>query len=215
MNSALSLPSLVLNRNWQPINAVPVWSALSKVSSAKAQIIHPDTYEMYNIEGWMDLPVKEGDLCVRTPSQRVKVPEVIVNRYPRLPIRKVHFSRSNLWTRDGYNCQYCGKRPRADEITVDHVVPRSKGGKTTFENTVLACLKCNVKKDNRTPEQANMKLFRIKRTKNGVIREFYHRPKTPVWSPMFSLKRQTVPASWSKFIQNMIEDLYWNTELDP
>jgi len=208
--------SLVLNRNWQAINAMSVRRALIKVAADKARIINPDTYETYDLLEWMALEVKEGEPYITTPSQKVKIPEVIVNQYPKLPIRRVHFSRANLWKRDNYRCQYCGKRPKPDEVTIDHILPKSKGGKTTFANTVLACLKCNVKKDNRTPEQAHMKLRRMKRIADGtLIPEYYGRPKAPIWNPIYSIKKQSIPGSWSKFIQDVVSDLYWNTALEP
>jgi 5-methylcytosine-specific restriction endonuclease McrA len=99
------------------------------------------------------------------------------------------FSRQNLFFRDGYKCQYCGKTGTAKELTFDHVIPRSKGGETNWLNIVSACYKCNLKKANRTPEQANMKLFK--------------KPYRPKWTPVF-IARLTAsdPISWAPYIES-------------
>lgn len=214
--SVLEHPSLILNKGWTPIDACTVREALCDVFADKAKVICPDSYEMHDINSWMELDVKEGDPFIRTVDRNIRVPEVIICTYPKVPKRKVIFSRRNLWKRDGYRCQYCGEKPHYDDLTIDHVVPRSKGGRTTFDNTVLACVDCNKKKDNRTPEQAGMRLRRMVRQKDGTFTpEFYFRPTIPKWSPVYAMRRQKFPLSWKKFIDHMIDELYWNTELDP
>ena len=80
--------------------------------------------------------------------------------YDRLPRQKVKFNRRNIFARDGNRCQYCGKRFATSELSLDHVVPRSRGGRATWENIVCACLKCNVRKGGRTPREAGMRLIR-------------------------------------------------------
>lgn len=211
----LENPVLVLNKGWSPIDACTARDAISDAFSAKARIICPETYAQYNIEQWLGLPVNDGDSFIQGTSQRVRVPEVIVSTYDRIPNRKVVFSRRNLWKRDRFRCQYCGVRPRQDDVTIDHVVPRSQGGKTTFTNCVLACIKCNKRKDNRTPEQAKMPLVKIVSANGKTHKEIYDRPKAPKWSPVYAVPRyQKFPKSWGKFLQDMIDDLYWNTELE-
>lgn len=216
MVSGLDHPTLVLNRGWLPIDAVTAREALIHTIGEKAQIICPDTWNLYGIEDWMELDVPEGELGIQTVRSKIRIPEVIINDYDRIPKRVVVFSRRNLWRRDGWCCQYCGKRPKADEITVDHVVPKSRGGITSFENCVLACIDCNKMKDDRTPEEAGMTLRKARQQRDGSVRTVqYRRPKRPVWSPIFAVRRQRLPTSWGKFIKNMIDDLYWNTELEP
>lgn len=219
-SSGLDEPTLVLNKGWQAIDAITARQAISDTVAEKARIICPKSFMLYSIEDWMDLPVAPGDLSIQTVHKHIRVPEVVVfNEYDRIPKRSVVFSRRNLWRRDGWRCQYCGKKPAPDEITVDHVVPRAQGGLTTFENTVLACLKCNKHKDNRTPEQAGMKLRKMVRAADGSVQiVFYSRPKAPRWSPIFAVRRQKVPESWSKFLPDrdaLIHDLYWDSELEP
>lgn len=199
--SGLDHATLILNKSWIPIDATTARNALVDVVSGKAQIVCPETYEMHDIESWMDRKITEGSPVIQTVRAPIQVPEVIVNQYGKMPKRSVVFSRRNLWRRDHWTCQYCGNRPKPDEITVDHVLPKSRGGITTFENCVLACVSCNKKKDNHTPGEAGMKLKTI--------------PKTPCWSPIYAVKRKHLPQSWSKFVQSMVDDLYWNSPLEP
>ena len=176
----------------------------------------PQDFNQYDFGEWFDLPVADGQQCIRTVRQRIRIPEVVVNKYTKVPRRTVKYSRMNLWKRDNHVCQYCGCRPAPDEITIDHVLPRSRGGKSVFTNAVLACISCNKKKADRTPEEAGMRLRRTVRNKRtGLLTvEFYHRPTVPSWSPLFALKRRKVPRSWSNFLQQVIDDLYWNSELE-
>jgi len=127
---------------------------------------------------------------------RLRVPEVIVLAdYDRLPEAAVSFSRRNIFKRDHWACQYCGRQPGGDELSIDHVVPRSQGGQSTWDNCVLACMKCNKRKADRTPEQARMKL----RTA----------PVRPRWKPMYARHSERI-ASWSKFVS----EAYWNVSLE-
>lgn len=215
LSSGLDHPTLVLNRNWQPIDAVTAREALVHAVADKAKIICPDTYMLFDMEEWMEMDVPEGSLGIQTVRQPIRIPEVIVNEYAQVPKRVVVFSRRNLWRRDGWRCQYCGIRPAPDEITVDHILPRSRGGLTSFENCVLACVSCNKRKDDRLPEEAGMSLRKTMFAKDGTLKTVpYHRPKRPGWSPIFAVRRQKLPESWGKFVQHMIDDLYWNRELE-
>ncbi len=228
--SALNDPVLVLNKGWSPIDACTAREALTDVVGQKALIIGHDEcqpdhlYVPHDIFDWMEVPVAGDDRYIATARSRIIVPEVIVQtEYNKIPPRTVVFSRRNLWKRDSYRCQYCGKRPKDDEITVDHVVPRAIWNRqnhstsvSCFENCVLACVDCNKKKDNRTPEQANMPLRRMINGKDGrPAWQYYKRPKAPSWSPIYAIKRyQQLPESWSKFIQDMVSELYWTIELE-
>ena len=156
----LGEPTLVLNRSWMAITTTTVRRALSLVFQESAHIICPRTYEVHDFTSWLSQEVN-GDPFIRTVRMRVRMPEVIVLRsYDGLPTRTVAFGRRNLYRRDAYTCQYCGRRPGAADLTIDHVLPRSRGGKTTWENCVLACVDCNKRKANRPPEEAGMRLQR-------------------------------------------------------
>ena len=125
----------------------------------------------------------------------LRVPEVIaLIAFDRLPQSVVTFSRRNIFKRDRYTCQYCGRQPQPDELTIDHVNPRSQGGLSTWENCVLACVKCNHAKADRTPSQARLKLRKT--------------PVRPDWNPVYSQHAIRV-ESWAKFISHA----YWDAEL--
>lgn len=192
----LDQPTLVLNRSWSPINITSVRRAISLAYRGLANIISPETYEAYDFESWSDLSVRNEEPCIRTVTLRIRVPEVIVLQcYDSFPRKKIAFSRKNIYKRDNHTCQYCGRKASSEELSIDHVVPRSLGGESQWANCVLACLKCNVKKGNRTLEKAGMSLIR--------------KPSKPKWAPYLTFTLGTIKQSWEKFIS----DRYWNTEL--
>jgi 5-methylcytosine-specific restriction endonuclease McrA len=219
--TALDSPVLVLNKGWFAIDATTAREAITDVMAEKARVVHPQSFTLHDMEGWMEQEVGDGRF-IQAARQRILVPEVVVNHYDKVPRRTVVFSRRNLWKRDRFRCQYCGKRPRHDEISVDHVVPKAIWNRqqhdksvTCFENCVLACVSCNKHKDNRTPEQAGMTLRQMIE-KNGHLRpKYYERPKAPCWSPIYSIRRfQRFPKSWAQFLKVQNDELYWNVELE-
>ena len=185
---------LVLNKSWNPIAITTVKRGFSLVFQNHAHIVHPETYEMHDFESWLgeyakpaDEPVPEGQAWLRTTTLQIRVPEVLVlGRYNGVPRRELAFNRRNIYRRDAFQCQYCGSRPGLKNLSIDHVVPVSRGGITTWENCVVACVKCNTRKGNRTPEQAGMPL------KNE--------PAKPTWNDGVGLGER-VPASWSRFVR--------------
>lgn len=189
----INLPTLVLNKGWTPISIMPVKKAVTKVMSELAQILDPDTYTTHSFEEWMFFPVKDGDSFIQTSHSRVRVPEIIVlSEYDRLPQREVKLTRRNLLIRDNYTCQYSGKRINLDTATMDHVLPRSKGGGSTWENLVMCCLDVNSKKADRTPDEAGLNLLK--------------KPSKPKWNPIYArfarLASTSIPDSWGKFIKS-------------
>jgi 5-methylcytosine-specific restriction endonuclease McrA len=124
---------------------------------------------------------------IRTPSRWIEMPEIVqVRTYDRLPAADAAFTRANLLRRDEHRCQYCGQRPPHSQLTVDHVVPRARGGRTSWENCVAACARCNARKGDRTPGSAGMRLLRA--------------PRAPRWSPFLDLRRGDWPDSWAQFV---------------
>lgn len=195
MTNVLKRPTLVLNRNWQAVNIKPVMSALVKVFAGQAAIVDPKTYTLYEWNDWAKLDPEEDDFTIQCIGGVIRVPEVItLKEYSKLPQRTVSFSRRNLFLRDKCTCQYCGAKLRTTEVTVDHIVPRSRGGLTTWENCVVACVSCNSKKADRSLKEARMKLLSD--------------PVKPSWNPSFHCKLR-IP-SWDKFVSAM----YWNIELE-
>ena len=125
---------------------------------------------------------------IASPSLTMRVPAVVrLKRTVGTIKRGVKFSRINVFTRDGFRCQYCGERKRMPELNYDHVVPRMQGGKTVWENIVTCCYPCNDKKRSRTPEQASMKLL--------------NRPVKPRTLPMTPIIVDTknMPSAWTGY----------------
>jgi 5-methylcytosine-specific restriction endonuclease McrA len=181
---------LVLNRSWIAINIANVYQGYAKVVS-------PEDFSTYDFDDWKELSKAADDYCIHTVSFKIMIPEVIVlTAFNGVYRREITFSRRNIFERDKNTCQYCGRKFKKTELTLDHVVPRSLGGRSTWENMVLACVQCNVRKGNRLPEDASMPLIR--------------RPRKPRWLPHsgegFSAIRK---PSWQRFV----DAAYWDVEL--
>jgi 5-methylcytosine-specific restriction endonuclease McrA len=191
----LERPTLVLNRNWQPVNVATVARSLVMLWNESARVVDPRDYQTYAWADWAKLTPAEGEPFVRSVRMRLRVPEVLtLTGYDRLPEAAVAFSRRNIFKRDHHTCQYCGSQPGTEELTIDHILPRSQGGSSTWENCVLACVACNKRKADRTPDQAGMKLRKA--------------PSRPSWKPLYATHSVRI-ASWSKFVS----EAYWNVEL--
>ncbi len=185
----------MLNRCWQPINIASVARALVLVWNEAARVVDTHDYQLYDWHDWLKLKPDGDEPFIQAVSARLRIPEVIVlNSFDRLPSASVSFSRRNLFKRDRYTCQYCGRQPKSDELTIDHVVPRSQGGETTWENCVLACFRCNHRKADNVPARASMKLRQ--------------QPIKPIWHPAYT-RYPIKMESWSKFISQA----YWDSEL--
>ncbi|MCG8405038.1 MAG: HNH endonuclease [Phycisphaerales bacterium] len=203
--SAVGLNVLVLNRSYSALRVVNVKRAFSLLFRDLAEVVHVDDgqYLSYDFSEWCEMSelAKEFEPnahdWIRTVRFDIAVPRIIrLAVYDRLPKQAVKFNRRNLYARDGNRCQYCGKKFPTSELSLDHVLPRSQGGQSTWENIVCACLKCNIRKGGHTPEQANMKLFRP--------------PKKPRRNPVLTIKLSDGRyASWKAFLDNA----YWSVEL--
>jgi 5-methylcytosine-specific restriction endonuclease McrA len=194
----LNTSVLVLNRHYQPVHVTNVRRALSLLYQGVAKAIDAQ-YRLYEFADWAQLSAGTHD-CVSTVSRKIRVPRVVVlSAYEHLPRGKVRFSRLNIYARDHDTCQYCGKQMSRAELNLDHVVPRSQGGKTSWENVVCSCVPCNLNKGGRTPDQALMKLLK--------------KPVRPRWTPLFrgAARRQTY-REWLPFL-GPADASYWNVEL--
>ena len=209
--SKLNAGTLVLNRGWMAVQICSVKRAISLVYSGHAKVVDQD-YQSYDFNDWSEVSQEMVELgpdeFVCSPSLKIKIPRVIVLMfYDKLPKRTVAFSRKNIFERDKYQCQYCGAKPPSKRaalkwmedkaLTFDHVVPRSRGGKTTWDNIVTCCSTCNGKKSNKTPREMGWKVKKL--------------PKQPSWHPTVNLPLKMVPhKEWANFL-----DLaYYNVELD-
>ena len=158
---------LVLNRNWQAIDVKTPAEAFAMMATGSATVldIGPGALRPVSWQEWLALPMREQDAGVGTARGPVRSPTVLVlARYARMPRRRLSFSRRGLWQRDGGICQYSGRSLAYDEANIDHVMPRSRGGATSWENCVLADQRVNHRKGDRTPEEAGLRLARRPQT---------------------------------------------------
>ena len=193
MNIVLDRPVLVLNRLWQPIHTCSVRRALKLVCLGHAQVVQTDgeaRYQTHDFSSWVEHSSESvAEEIVRTVQLALRIPKIIVLAlYDRLPRKEVKFTRHNVFLRDKFTCQYCGVRFIERDLNLDHVVPRDKGGKTTWENIVTSCIDCNTRKANKLVHQVNMRLLR--------------EPRIPRWRPLFGMKSDSpTDESWRQFLQ--------------
>lgn len=212
--SGLNAHVLVLNRLWMAVRVTSARRAFSLLARDLAEVIHVDdgSYTAYDFDSWAELsdlresmsqgivsPAQHRDKYdwVRTVRMEIAVPKVIrLLGYDRLPKQDVKLNRRNIYARDRSTCQYCGGRFSTAELSLDHVLPRSQGGTSTWTNLVCSCVSCNARKGGRTPEQAHMKLIT--------------KPVKPTRNPAISVRLGADKyASWKQFLDNA----YWSVEL--
>ena len=159
---------LVLNRNWQAINVRTPADAFCQMATNVATALNiesDDSLRPVTWEEWITLPIRSQDNCVRTPRGSIRVPTVIVcANFAKVPKKRPKLSSRNIRERDGYRCQYTGRPLRPEEGSIDHVVPRSRGGKTSWDNCVLAHKEINARKGDRLPHEAGLRLLAPPRT---------------------------------------------------
>ena len=167
---------LVLNATYEPLNVVSLRRAIVLLIKEKAEILEAAEQE------------------IRAASFSLPMPLVIrLVYYVRVPRRlKIPLTRRTVMMRDNYTCQYCGVRPSKGELTIDHVIPKVRGGRTTWENVVCACKPCNLQKGSRTPEEAHMYLRR--------------RPEHPQFIAMVFLSRASGYEVWSKYLPASLQE---------
>src|SRR5213592_4820741 len=169
-NSALDASVLVLNKLFMAIHIISVRRAFCLLCKDLAEVVAQEDgqFATYDFATWRELSEyrarnfrEEDDDWVRTVNSEIQVPRVIrLLGYEKLPKQTVKFNRRNIFARDNNQCQYCGKRYAMSDLSLDHIVPRSQGGPSSWENVVCACIDCNVRKGGRTPKQAHMGLIR-------------------------------------------------------
>ncbi len=185
----LSIPVLLLNRFFAPVSVASARRAMVLLYGGSAQAID-DAGVMHDFLRWRELPVRDDDDGLPILGGKLRVPRVLhLLRYERYPNLTVRLTRKNLMLRDGYQCQYCGIRPPQRELNIDHVFPRSRGGMDTWENLVVSCRLCNLRKGRRTPQEANMHLLRT--------------PFKPRWSTSHHilLAAKEAYAEWRPFLK--------------
>ena len=178
MMHVTSARTLLLTQGYEPIKIISWQRAIVLLTLSKVEV------------------VEEYDAEVRATRIHVRVPAVVrLRKAFRRHAKPVKFSRVNIYARDKHRCQYCGKRCKIDQLTYDHVLPRSRGGRTSWENIVSCCYTCNAHKANRTPAEAKMKLLST--------------PARPTWMPAVQIRVSTssVPDAWRDYV-------YWAGEIE-
>lgn len=203
--SGLGCNVLVLNRLYMAVRVVSARRAFSLLLRNLAEVVSVEDagYLSYDIGSWIEVSQlkaqfeRETHDFVRTVRFEIAVPRIIrLLGYDRLPRQEVKLNRRNIYARDNSTCQFCGKKFSTQELSLDHVIPRSQGGKTTWDNLVCACVYCNAKKGGRTPHQAHMKLMKL--------------PVKPKRNPVINVRLGSDKyASWKHFLDHA----YWSVEL--
>jgi len=190
--SVLETNVLVLNRFYMAIRVINVRRAITLLYRDCAEVILMEggQFVSYDFESWVELSQltsldKQPDEdYLQAVHCELRVPRICrLTRFDRMLTHAVRFNRKNLFARDGYQCQYCGQKPPSNRLSLDHVVPRSLGGQTTWENIVCCCLKCNGRKGGRTPQQARMCLLNspIKPRLSPLLVDSASDPKYASW----------------------------------
>ena len=192
--TALQAHVLTLNRGYVAFQVITARRAFCLLIKGFAEVINVEEghYRSYDFQDWQD--VSELKLAfgergadedwINAVNFSIEVPRVIrLLRYDRVPQHVVKFNRRNIFLRDHNRCQYCRRRFSSAELSLDHVVPRSRGGRTTWDNIVSACLKCNVVKGGRTPREAGMELVTRPRkpTRSPLLAETVNSQKYAMW----------------------------------
>ncbi|MHC4456427.1 MAG: HNH endonuclease [Planctomycetota bacterium] len=203
--SGLDCNVLVLNKHYMAIRIIGAKRAFSLLFRELAEVVSLEDgkYSNYNFDSWCQISQfkrnfeADGHDWVSTVNFYIAVPRIIrLLFYDRLPRSEVKFNRRNIFARDKNSCQYCGKRYPTTELSLDHVIPRSRGGKSIWTNVVCSCTKCNIKKAGRTPKLAGMTLVK--------------KPVKPKHNPLvhIHLGHQRY-RSWKQFLDHA----YWSVEL--
>jgi 5-methylcytosine-specific restriction endonuclease McrA len=208
--AVLSHNVLVLNKFYQAIRVINVKRAFSLLCRELAEVVHIETdtsgksqWQNFNFADWTELSQLKAEFepdeydWIHTVRLQIAVPRIIrLLGYEKLPRQDVKFNRRNIYARDGNKCQYCGKKMPTTELSLDHVIPKSQGGKSTWDNIVCCCVRCNVKKGGRTPLQAHLHLIT--------------KPVKPKRSPVINIRLADERyASWKQFL----DTAYWTVEL--
>ncbi len=190
---------LVLNRSYIPIHITTVRRAFILLYQGIARAVDRE-FDTFDFKSWSDLSVQSHHETVGLTNRMIRIPRVIIlAAYDRVPKRHVRFSRYNIYLRDGNTCQYCGKRHSRSDLNLDHVVPRSEGGKTVWENVVTSCIPCNRRKGVHSPAEVGMKLIR--------------QPSRPRWTPFVDFSTRDIRYDEWKPYFNIVDFSYWNLEL--
>ena len=193
MTAILQDKVLVLNRLWQAVNLCTVERAMSLLYTQHAQVVHEDQggeFFNFSFNEWNSYnQTYTGNDVIHSVRLKIRAPKIILlQTFDKFPKKDVKFTRQNIFERDQHTCQYCCKRFERKDLNLDHVIPRYRGGETSWVNVVCSCIPCNSRKGNRSPEEAGMRLL--------------NQPKKPRWRPLIEIKAaHLAPQSWRHFVQ--------------
>ncbi|MEY4244827.1 MAG: hypothetical protein RLZZ245_2412 [Verrucomicrobiota bacterium] len=195
MDTLLEHPVLVLNRFWQPIHTCSVRRSLHLLCIGHAQVVQvegDEQFQTHDFSSWICYSQEHVGACeemIHGARIALRVPKIVVLAvYDRLPRLEVKFTRRNVFLRDRFTCQYCVKVLPEAQLNLDHVLPRDKGGRTTWDNIVTSCFRCNTRKGNKLPHEANM--------------HPRSQPFAPRWRPLFGMQENgLLDESWRHFLQ--------------
>ena len=196
----LNSPVLVLNKFFFPVDTTSVKRAFLMLYLGAAKAVDMN-YETFDFESWSEISSLKKSETIRPVSKTIKIPRVIiVLRYDKVHSKEVKFNRYNIFKRDRSVCQYCKNSFPKNELSIDHVVPKSLGGKTTWENVVCCCLTCNRRKGSNFLSETAMSLST--------------KPIKPSWELLSNIYLRTVKfEEWKPFLSS-IDTSYWNVELE-
>ncbi|MGJ8677134.1 MAG: HNH endonuclease [Akkermansiaceae bacterium] len=192
MTNVLNTNVLVLNKMWQPIHTCSARRAVKLLCQGHAQVVEAEgemKYQTHDFGSWLEASAeKVTKNMIRSVNFVMEVPKVIVLAiYDKLPMKDLKYSRDNVYLRDDYTCQYCSKTLPARQLNLDHVIPRDKGGGTSWDNIVTSCFPCNNRKANMLPHEA--KMFPA------------NAPRAPRWQPYLAVrKRDSSDDCWQSFL---------------
>jgi 5-methylcytosine-specific restriction endonuclease McrA len=211
--NVISQPVLCLNNLWQALNTKTVKEALISMlggvdgnnppalaidmnfpvdENGSVDWDNPEYVQPVDWETWKNLPIRDYDLAIHTSNMTIRAPRVVIQpNYSKMPVVTPRPTKESIRKRDGVVCQYTGRQISWKDGNIDHVVPRTKGGKNTFENMVWCHKEINSKKGDKTPEQAGLKLIR--------------KPKAPRAVPVSSTIQIAHHPSWIHFLDNVTE----------
>lgn len=184
----MSAPVLLLNRHYSPVSVTSARRGLVLLFAGIALALD-EQGDLHDFGAWRALPLRDTDDRLPIVGGALRVPRVLhLQTYDRTPRFGVRLTRRNLLLRDGYRCQYCGVEPGVRGLNVDHVMPRSRGGRDTWDNLVISCRPCNLRKGKNTPDEAGMNLLRV--------------PSKPGWSTAahIALATRTPFSEWQPFL---------------
>lgn len=188
---------LVMNKSWKPIGTLTVRDAIVLMSRDSAKGLCVKSFRAYTWEEWTTDTENPPEVrnFISSTSMKVPAPEVIIlTKYNDVHMRAVRFTSRALYRRDDFTCQYCRKVFPEDELSVDHVVPRAAGGRTSWDNCVTACLDCNNRKADRSLKDAGLSLPK--------------KPEKPKWNPIIHVRMDHRPASW----RGLTQPEWWETK---